>query len=44
LEKTATVAEHYQQYAERFPLPVVLGLGLLILEMALVNTRLRTMP
>ena len=44
LEKTATVAEYYQQYAERFPLPVVLGLGLLVLEIVLVNTRWRTIP
>lgn len=44
LEKTATVAEYYQQYAERFPLPVILGLGLLILEIVLVNTRLRIIP
>jgi hypothetical protein len=44
LEKTATVAEYYQQYAERFSLPVILGLGLLVLEIVLVNTRLRTIP
>jgi Ca-activated chloride channel homolog len=44
LEKTTTVAEHYQRYVERFP-PLLWGaLGLLLLEMVLVNTRLRTIP
>jgi Ca-activated chloride channel family protein len=44
LEKTTTLAEHYQQYVERFPLPVLLGLALLLCEVVLVNTRLRTIP
>jgi len=44
LEKTTTLAEHYQYYVERFPLPVLLGLVLLLLEALLVNTRLRTIP
>jgi Ca-activated chloride channel family protein len=44
LEKTATVAEHYQQYVERFPLLLLGALGLLVLEIVLVNTRWRTIP
>ena len=44
LEKTATLAEHYQQYVERFPLPLLLSLALLLLEAVLVNTCLRTIP
>lgn len=44
LEKTTTLAEHYQQYVERFPFPILLGLGLLVCEVVLVNTRLRTIP
>ena len=44
LEKTANVAEQYQQYAERFGLALLPGLGLLLLEMVLVNTRFRTLP
>jgi Ca-activated chloride channel family protein len=44
LEKTATMAEHYQQYVERFPLLLLCALGLLVLEVVLVNTRWRTLP
>jgi Ca-activated chloride channel family protein len=44
LEKSSTVAEHYQQYVEIFPLPLLLGLGLLLLEIVLMNTRWRTIP
>jgi Ca-activated chloride channel family protein len=44
LETTANVAEWYQQYAERFPLVLVPGLILLVLEVTLVNTRFRTLP
>lgn len=44
LEKTANVAEQYQEYAERFPLFVLPGLILLLLEVVLINTRLRTIP
>jgi Ca-activated chloride channel homolog len=44
LEKTTTVADHYQQYVERFPLFLFAALGLLLLEIVLVNTRLRTVP
>lgn len=44
LEKAPNVAEHYQRYIEAFPIVVLLGLGLLLLEIVLINTRLRTVP
>jgi Ca-activated chloride channel family protein len=44
LEKTTNVMEHYQQYAELFPLFVIPALGCLVLEMGLVNTRFRKIP
>jgi Ca-activated chloride channel family protein len=44
LEKTTNVTEHYQQYAELFPLILLPGLGCLVLEMVLVNTRFRKIP
>ena len=44
LEKTTNVAEKFQQCAEGFPLAALIGLGLLALEIVLVNTRLRTVP
>jgi Ca-activated chloride channel homolog len=44
LEKAENVAEHHQRYVEIFPLAVALGLALLVLEIVLVNTRLRTVP
>ncbi len=44
LETSANVAEHYQQYAERFPWFVLPVLVLLLLEILLINTRLRTIP
>ncbi len=44
LEKTTNVVEHYQEYAERFPLFVLPGLALVLLEMVLMNTRFRTVP
>ncbi len=44
LEKTTTVAEHYQQYIDFFPVFLLCGLGLVLLEAVLVNTRLRTVP
>jgi Ca-activated chloride channel family protein len=44
LEKTTMIAEHYQQYVERFSLFLWLGLVLLVLEVVLVNTCLRTIP
>jgi len=44
LEKTTNVAENYQRYIEGFTLFLALGLGLLLLEVLLVNTRLRTVP
>ena len=44
LEKTPLLAEHYQRYTERFSLPLLLGLGGVLLEIVLVNTCLRTLP
>ncbi len=44
LEKSANVAEHYQQYAERFAWLLLPALALLLIEVILVNTRLRTIP
>ncbi len=44
LEKSANVAEQYQQYAERFAWLILPALALLLLEVILVNTRLRTIP
>jgi Ca-activated chloride channel homolog len=44
LETAPNVAEHHQRYIEIYPLFVALGLGLLLLEILLVNTRLRTVP
>jgi hypothetical protein len=36
--------EHYQQYAERFTWFLLPALGLLLIELLLINTRLRTIP
>ena len=44
LEKAENVAEHHQRYIEIYPLVVALGLSLLLLEVILVTTRLRTIP
>jgi Ca-activated chloride channel family protein len=44
LEKARHVAESYQTYVDAFAPLVVAGLGLLLLEVVLVNTRLRTVP
>jgi Ca-activated chloride channel family protein len=44
LEKTTNVTEHYQQYAELFPVLLMPALGCLVLEMVLVNTRFRKIP
>jgi Ca-activated chloride channel family protein len=44
LETTATVSEHDQQYAERFAWFLLPALGLLLLEMVLVNTRFLSIP
>lgn len=44
LEKTTNVAEHYQQYAELFPLLLFPGLGCLLLEVVLANTYFRKVP
>jgi Ca-activated chloride channel homolog len=44
LETAPNVAEHHQRYIELFPLFVMLGLSLLLIEMLLVNTRLRSVP
>jgi Ca-activated chloride channel family protein len=44
LEKARHVAESYQTYIDVFPTVVIAGLGLLLLEVLLINTRLRTVP
>jgi Ca-activated chloride channel family protein len=44
LEKTTNVVEQFQQYVERFDLFLLPALGLLLLEVVLSNTRLRTVP
>ena len=44
LEEARHVAESYQTYIDVFPTVVVAGLGLLLLEVLLINTRLRTVP
>ena len=44
LEKTTNVTEQYQQYAELFPLLLLPGLGCLVLELMLANTRFRKLP
>ena len=44
LEKARHVAESYQTYIDAFAPWVAAGLGLLLLEVVLVNTRLRTVP
>lgn len=44
LETTATVSEHHRQYVERFAWFLLPALGLLLLEMVLVNTRLLSIP
>jgi Ca-activated chloride channel family protein len=44
LEKARHVAESYQTYVDVFPAVVAVGLALLMLEVLLVNTRLRTVP
>ena len=44
LETSATVSEHHRQYVERFAWFLLPALGLLLLEMALVNTRLLSIP
>jgi Ca-activated chloride channel family protein len=44
LETAPHVAEHHQRYIELYALFVALGLGLLLLEILLINTRLRTVP
>ena len=44
LEKTRNLVEHHQLRLEAFPWVVGLGLALLVIEIVLVNTRLRTIP
>lgn len=44
LEKARNVAEHYQQYIEGYAPLLLVALALLMLEMVLVSTRLRTLP
>jgi Ca-activated chloride channel family protein len=44
LAKARYVAENYQKYVDVFGPLVALGLGLLLFEVVLVNTCLRTVP
>jgi Ca-activated chloride channel family protein len=44
LEKAPNVAEHQQRYIELYPLVTALVLSLLLLEIVMINTRLRTIP
>jgi Ca-activated chloride channel family protein len=44
LEKARHVAESYQTYVDVFPALAAASLGLLLLEVLLINTRLRTVP
>jgi Ca-activated chloride channel homolog len=44
LEKAPNVAEHQQRYIELYPLVTALVLSLLLLEIVMINTRLRTVP
>jgi Ca-activated chloride channel family protein len=44
LEQARHVAESYQRYVDAFAPVVAAGLVLLLLEIVLVNTRLRTVP
>ena len=38
------MAEHHQRYVDVYPLVIAVGLALLLLESALVTTRLRAIP
>ena len=44
LEKAPNVAEHQQRYVDLYPLVIAAALALLLLEIVLVTTRLRTVP
>lgn len=44
LEKAPNVAEHQQRYLDLYPLVIACALALLLLEMVLATTRLRTLP
>jgi Ca-activated chloride channel homolog len=44
LEKGQNVAEHHQRYVEIHPLMIALGLAVLLVEIIMVTTRLRTVP
>ena len=44
LEKTDITAQHFTRYGELFHVPLVLGLGLIVLELALGQTVWRTLP
>jgi Ca-activated chloride channel family protein len=44
LAKAPNVALHQQRYVELYPPAIALALALLVLEMVMVNTRLRTVP
>jgi Ca-activated chloride channel family protein len=44
LEQSPNVTEQYRHYAEIFPLFLIPGLGCLVLELVLANTRFRKIP
>jgi Ca-activated chloride channel family protein len=44
LEKTEIAVQHFTQYGELFPIPLTVGLGLIVLELLLGQTVWRTIP
>jgi Ca-activated chloride channel family protein len=44
LERTEIEVENFTRYAERFPIPLAAGFGLLLLELVLAQTVLRKLP
>ena len=44
LEKTETEGVIYVDYIEYYPIPLLVGLGLLVLHLLAVTTRFRTLP
>ena len=44
LEKTEVIVNQYTRFGELFHYPLLMGLGLLLLEVGLANTKLRKIP
>lgn len=44
LEKTEIAVQHFTQYGELFPIPLTVGLGLIVVELLLGQTVWRTIP